>query len=56
MFRLGGARARSTIDHLCVSVGLAAQVRGPRSAWPPGSIPDETLTDHFGTAADFYGT
>jgi hypothetical protein len=53
--RLGGARAHATIDHLCVSAGLAEQVRWPRVAWPFGPIPTKTLTDHFGTAADFSG-
>jgi hypothetical protein len=49
--RLGGARAHAAIDHLCASERLAAQARWPRFSWPPGPIPDKTLTDHFGTAA-----
>jgi endonuclease/exonuclease/phosphatase family metal-dependent hydrolase len=53
--RLGGARAHATVDHLCVSARLVTQAQWPRMAWPPGPIPTETLTDHFGTAADFHG-
>ena len=52
--RLGGARAHATIDHLCVSTRLAAQARWPCFAWPPEPVPTGTLTDHFGTAADFH--
>lgn len=51
--RLKGAREHSTIDHLCASASLTAQAQWPLFSWPPGPAPDKSLTDHFGTGADF---
>lgn len=51
--RLKGAREHSTIDHLCASASLTAQAQWPLFSWPPGPVPDKSLTDHFGTGVDF---
>jgi endonuclease/exonuclease/phosphatase family metal-dependent hydrolase len=43
---------RASIDHICVSPGLAARFRARSGCWPPGAEPDRRISDHFGFFVD----
>jgi len=44
-----------SIDHICVSAGVASHAARPRRAWPAGTEPQRRLTDHFGVAVELPG-
>jgi endonuclease/exonuclease/phosphatase family metal-dependent hydrolase len=46
------AGRRASIDHICVSPGLAGRCRSQSGCWPLGAEPDRGISDHFGFFID----